>query len=764
MTAVSIALKATVLLAVAGLLHAFLRGRGSAAARHLLWTSALTALLALPFAEAVLPHWTIAIPVAGSAAAPVAADTAGFAAVEAPGTTAAAERAAGPAPERAFARQAPAVPILIYAMGLLLLIARLVRESMTLHRVAAASREVDDEGWRRLLDRASADLRIAGRVRLLRTANEIVPITFGTLRPAVMIPASADSWSDDRRRAVLLHELAHVARRDCLAQLAGAVACAVYWPHPGVWWAARRLRVERELACDDRVIAAGAEPHAYAGHLLELARSLGAAPAPATALAMARVGDLETRLRAVVDAARNRAALPRRGSAAVIAVSIAIVLPIAALRGAVTERGTLAQPLRAAGASTALRSIVAAVQGASDLSGTWEVRLSADGATAHLTVRTAHSSHGETLPTAQLESLAGARIAGAGGPVHFSIRRDAGTFVGDGTCRAGVCAGTATFEPDPAFGSELAKRGIGMASPHLSNSDALQMAIHDVGFEFLDQIARDGYAKPDIQGLVRAAQHGVGLTYVRDMTTLGYRLGTLDALVGLRDHGVDPAYVRGMAANGMVKLSADDLVRARDHGIDPAYVEGMRALGFSLSLDGLVAARDHGIDPQYARGMRQSGYPLSLAELRTARDHGIDPDYVAGLAALGYKGLTLAGLVGLRDHGVDPDYARGLAALGYKNLSLDTLINLRGHGVDPAYVRGLADLGYSGLPLDTLLRLRDHGVDPAYVRRLREKGMTTLTPDQLIDRRDRGLDDPAVAAREMLDALRSAWRSLISSR
>ena len=85
-----------------------------------------------------------------------------------------------------------------------------------------------------------------------------------------------------------------------------AAACAVYWFHPAAWWIARRLRIERELACDDRVIAAGTEARDYAGHLLEIAYSLGGHRAPALAVSMARRHQLEGRLLAALDAARNR--------------------------------------------------------------------------------------------------------------------------------------------------------------------------------------------------------------------------------------------------------------------------------------------------------------------------------------------------------------------------------------------------------------------------------------------------------------------------
>ena len=121
------------------------------------------------------------------------------------------------------------------------------------------------------LETADDRMGVVRPVRLLRSREHNVPVALGTVRPSIVIPSIADTWSDDRRTAVMLHELAHVARYDCLTHTLAVAACAMYWFHPGVWWVARRLRVERELACDDRVIAAGTEPRDYAGHLLEIA-------------------------------------------------------------------------------------------------------------------------------------------------------------------------------------------------------------------------------------------------------------------------------------------------------------------------------------------------------------------------------------------------------------------------------------------------------------------------------------------------------------
>ena len=84
-----------------------------------------------------------------------------------------------------------------------------------------------------------------------------MPIACGVIRPTVVLPAAADDWPDDRVRVVLLHELAHVRRRDCLTQAVADAACAVFWFNPLAWMAVRELRRERERACDDMVLAAG---------------------------------------------------------------------------------------------------------------------------------------------------------------------------------------------------------------------------------------------------------------------------------------------------------------------------------------------------------------------------------------------------------------------------------------------------------------------------------------------------------------------------
>src|SRR4029077_5575129 len=147
---------------------------------------------------------------------------------------------------------------------------------------------VADAAWGGLLRQVRGELGVRRPVALVVGGDRAMPMTWGWRRPVILLPAGAEAWPEARRRAVLLHELAHGAPQDYPAQLAAEAVRALYWFNPRVWMAPRRLRIESEHACDDQVLAAGARPSDYAGDPLDIARSLrtlrAAAPArPANA-------------------------------------------------------------------------------------------------------------------------------------------------------------------------------------------------------------------------------------------------------------------------------------------------------------------------------------------------------------------------------------------------------------------------------------------------------------------------------------------------
>jgi HEAT repeat protein/beta-lactamase regulating signal transducer with metallopeptidase domain len=172
---------------------------------------------------------------------------------------------------------------------------------------------------------------IPGVIKVVESKAIAMPMVCGVWHPLIVVPPTAGEWSDERRRVVVLHELAHIKRRDCLTQAIAQIVCAVYWFNPIVWLAARRLRVERERACDDFVLAAGEKGTDYAAHLLEIAQTMRHSRVPAIAgLAMARPSQLEGRLLAILNPAIRRSSGLRTRLAS-IALVLAVTLPVGAV-------------------------------------------------------------------------------------------------------------------------------------------------------------------------------------------------------------------------------------------------------------------------------------------------------------------------------------------------------------------------------------------------------------------------------------------------
>jgi len=176
-------------------------------------------------------------------------------------------------------------------------------------RIAQDSSPVSDAEWLEERDDAARRLGLARPVSLVESAAVPVAVTSGWRRPLLLIGRAARSWAVERKRVVLLHELAHVKRADWPALLLAELAVAVYWFHPAAWVLGRRVRRDAEQACDDLVLASGTKPSVYAGHLLGIFRALHSPAHPvAPALAIVRPSHFEERLRAILDPVSARGA------------------------------------------------------------------------------------------------------------------------------------------------------------------------------------------------------------------------------------------------------------------------------------------------------------------------------------------------------------------------------------------------------------------------------------------------------------------------
>jgi TonB family protein len=324
------AVKSVAVLDVAWIV-AFALRKQSAALRHVVWTAAFAAILALPFLSAALP--ALRVPLAGALLTPVdlILHATATASSDAGGT-----RAAAPSRHTAAFLPAGARPdwrmwlMLLWATGATLALTRTLVAYTAAWRVRRSAGPFPDCA---LCGALARPLGLRHPVDVLELEPGAMPMTFGLWRSVILMPADAAAWNEEKRRVVLLHELAHVRRGDAATHLLARTAMALHWWNPLAWTAWREFLKERERAADDLVLNAGARASEYAGHLLEVARTMQGPPMMAwAAAAIARRSQLEGRLLAILDSGVNRSAPSRASVLAAVLVAAAMIAPLAAVR------------------------------------------------------------------------------------------------------------------------------------------------------------------------------------------------------------------------------------------------------------------------------------------------------------------------------------------------------------------------------------------------------------------------------------------------
>lgn len=383
------AVKGALLLVFAATVALMLR-RDSGATRHLVWLVAIVAMLFVPVLSALLPQWSVlpgwvTLPSEVKEVNTVVADGADvidemYESSETnmphPTHDVSAAELPEPATPPAFARTSPPIavdtqnqaiavqPVVslwsiivppVWGVGFLLLVIRLLAARLLLVRIEHSATIISHgDGTPSSLPRhfsaadalgtqcivntlisAKTQFAIHHRITLMIHPDKTIPVVWGIIRHRLLLPAAALQWSDEQLRSVLLHELAHIKRRDALVQLLTQLACALHWFNPLVWFAAWRMHVERERACDDMVLASGVRASVYAEHLLNVAARLSSPPwTQACGLAMARNSSLHGRLTAVLSEKQNRRSVSAVVLAACLLLGSIIAIPVAMLGAA----------------------------------------------------------------------------------------------------------------------------------------------------------------------------------------------------------------------------------------------------------------------------------------------------------------------------------------------------------------------------------------------------------------------------------------------
>ena len=289
-------------------------GRHSAQVRYGLCVGALATLIVLPVATTASRFLT------GDSGAGARVTTVPFTFVTGPERQHSADVLfrSGTVPPPLLERLQPWI-LPVWSLGVLLLSLRLVAGGLEVRALRRSITVVDDRLRDHVVNLASR-MGLRRAVQIGTSTRADGPSVIGWLRPLILLPpATLIGLTATQLDAVLAHELAHIRRHDYLVNIVQMVAETLLFYHPVVWWVSKRLRIERELCCDDEAVRVSGDANAYAKALVTMAKL----QVPAMAMGSAG-GSLTDRVRRLLGAGGHE---PKRSAAlGVMAMAVALVL------------------------------------------------------------------------------------------------------------------------------------------------------------------------------------------------------------------------------------------------------------------------------------------------------------------------------------------------------------------------------------------------------------------------------------------------------
>jgi len=579
------------------------------------------------------------------------------------------------------ARQSLPTVVALWFVGVMFLSSRLlvswIRARALLYRGASDASAELQQTAKRIADA----LRLKRAVRLLESAAVEVPSVLGTIRPAILLPASTlTGLTPDQIEMILAHELAHIRRHDFLINLLQAFVETLMFYHPAVWWMSRRVRIERENCCDDMAVAVCGNPLQYAKALTRL-EELRAEALPV--VVAANGGSLLDRIRRIAAGRPEVTAISSRWAAAIATLAILLLVLAIPSLPAFAKREAPAKETNAkvdvVGTNDEPQVVeedqepVADEDADSEHETAWHYRFDSDGDYAIAPIPPVPPNppippvsplapmapvapvpmlppHPPIAPIAPMPPTPPVHIAGMNHDFHFNFddEEDEGADQGD----------------DEDENADKRKAGKDKSSK--------------------------GDGRLSVDDLISLRATGTSPEYIRAMRELfpGASIGDIS---GLRALDVTPEFVQQMRSAGLSLRRASEASGLKALDVTPEYINEMRAAGLAIK-DGhqITGLKAVGVTPKFIADMRAAGLTVKSAnDASSLRAVGVTPEYIREMREAGVKIDNAHDASGLKALGVTVEFVKQLAAAGYTNLSADELSSLKAHGIDDDFIRDM---------------------------------------------------------------------------
>ena len=469
----------------------------------------------------------------------------------------------------------PALPWIVglWLTGVAVLSTRLYLSWWSARGLVRGGTPVGIEEWERRAARLGEALGIRRAVRLLESASLQVPAVVGSLRPVILLPASALSGlTPEQIEMVLAHELAHIRRHDFLLNLLQSAVETLLFFHPAVWWISRRVRIEREHCCDDLTVGVCGSPVQYARALTRLEELRAQALPVAVA---ANGGSLLERVRRIAGPRVEPQAATSHWTVSLAVLWIALVAVVLPSPPSRAQRG-LDLPVK-------VEIPVATI-----------VRASAPDQDDATEEDDREGERHRVQPT--VEELIGLRAAGVTRAYIDSMRE----FFPGVSLQKIASLGSVGVTPE--FVRAMRAQGFSIKTA----GEATSLRATGVTPDYIDIMRAVGFELRSADEATSLRAVGVTPEFVREMRDLGFAVQTASEATSLAATGVTAEWVRQMKAAGVPMHSGEEASSLRALGVDPAFVERLAKAGYpDLTLSELQRLAAFGVNESFIREMEQ---------------------------------------------------------------------------------------------------------------------------------------------------------------
>ncbi len=331
---------------------------------------------------------------------------------------------------------------------------------------------------------------IARAIEYCQCVRVEAPAVIGWLRPVVLLPVTVlTGLTDEQLRAVVAHELAHIARLDAFVNLFQIAAETLLFYHPAVWWMNSRIRAEREHCCDDAAIE-------FCGDAVEYARAL-----------------------ALLEEKRNTPALVLAANGSPLMTRIRRVLGVAELSGG----------MRRVGVAAGILCLSVAVLAGNTFFGF---------------VRQASAAQIQAMPQYQQTPRADAPAAPSTAPVMVVTAPRPRTEPSAATEQIEEQdTSTQKSAPSGSYIDEMKAAGF----TNLSIDDLIALKVQGVSADYVKEMRATGLKLDDVDSLIAMKVQGVSPEYIKEMRATGIKLDDADSVIGLKVQGVSSRIHQGNA-------------------------------------------------------------------------------------------------------------------------------------------------------------------------------------------------------------------------